>query len=168
MSTRTGLATEDDRPGVHRYTARVHPVPAPFEVQIVGWHAAFAAPPAAGIRLAAFANAPGPKAVGVHPAMALVRIEHAQPAVTDLGGEVILSTWEPDPHRAAADAISWRLMPAEARRGAWVIAAGSWAYSGQEAVLPASVVAASFNPPLLVSVYGFDPSTGADWVTTPT
>ena len=117
MSTRAGLADEDDHPGVHRYTARVHPVPAPFEVQIVGWHAAFAAPPAPGIRLAAFANAPGPKAVGVHPAMALVRIEHALPAVTDLGGGVILSTWEPDPHRAAADAISWRLIPAEARRG---------------------------------------------------
>lgn len=167
MSVTTSLATEDNRPGPHRYTARVHPVPAAFEVQIVGWHAAFAKAPAAGTRLAAMPEGPGAYQDPVRAPMALVRIEHARRTHHRLD-ELIVPAWEPDPGQGERDAISWRLMPAEPDREHWVIAPGRWAYSGQEAVLAASVVAATFNPPLLVRVYGRDPHTGADWVSTPT
>lgn len=159
----TSLAA-DDHPDPDRFTARVHPLLAATEVVIVGWHSAFAKPPAGGAKLAVFPGAIGID-FGRRPVMGLVRIEHAALTHRIVNG-VAVPQWVPDPIRDGRDAVSWRLMPAAPDGESWVIASGAWAYSGRDAVLPATVIDAALCPPMLVGVYGHNPHTGREWITT--
>lgn len=163
MTMPTSLAA-DDRPDPDRFTARVHPVLATTEAVIVGWHSAFARPPAAGTKLAVFPETMGID-FGRRPVMGLVRIEHA--ALTHkIRDGITIPQWVPDPIRDGLDAVSWRLMPAEPDGESWVIAGGAWAYSGHDAVLPATVIDAALFPPTVVRVYGHNPHTGREWIAT--
>ncbi|MGW6729621.1 hypothetical protein ACWF9G_27285 [Nocardia sp. NPDC055029] len=163
MTMPTSLAA-DDRPDPSRWTARVHPVLAATEVVIVGWHSAFASPPAAGTKFAVFPETMGID-FGRRPVMGLVRVEHAALTHTMRDG-IAIPQWVPDPFRTGLDAVSWRVMPAEPDGESWVIAGGAWTYSGHDAVLPATVVDAALSPPPLVRVYGHNPHTGDEWIAT--
>lgn len=163
MTTPTSLAA-DDRPDPDRFTARVHPLLAATEIVIVGWHSAFAKPPAAGTKLAVFPEA-ADLDFGRRPVMGLVRIEHAALTHRIVNG-IATPQWVPDPIRDGLDPVTWRLMPAEPDGESWAIAGNAWAYSGHDAVLPATVIDAALSPPVVVRVYGHNPHTGREWITT--
>ncbi|MFB8005229.1 hypothetical protein [Nocardia sp. NPDC056000] len=144
----------------HRGTA---PAPPAAEVVVIGYRARFATAPPAGAVVKSFTDiTPTTTATSPVPCMALVSIEPATQVVRLRDDGTSEISWEEhDLGLLGVTGIRWCLMPVElSSTGRFVIADGTWAAGGYEAILARSTIANAPTAPIVVPVHNLNPRTG--------
>ncbi|MFE3001375.1 hypothetical protein ACFXG4_41115 [Nocardia sp. NPDC059246] len=139
------------------------PPPAVAGVLVVGYRASFHDRPTAGTRITAF---PRVAAAALHrpsiPTMALVSVEPATRVVRVCPDGRHETGWSEDLFPEFVGwRIRWSLLPVDADfAGGFVIAEGSWAAGGYQAVLTRSALDDAPGAPTIVAIHNTNPWTG--------